>query len=160
MWWDKQGFGSNRKGVRGQLLECEGNHMALSLGWLCLDRLQCRLWPHRATSLLDHQQLPVVSRDCLCFSHWLSFSTYKLYLRWISGGLIWLISPLSFLLTCFLVSYIFYSPAVPWGAQLFPDQFQGLWDSEYVSSLDSGGPIQVAKECCYSSSGLPWWLRG
>ena len=45
--------------------------MALSLGRLCLDRLQCRLWPHRATSLLAQQQIPVVSRDSLCFSHWL-----------------------------------------------------------------------------------------
>ena len=45
--------------------------MALSLGRLCLDRLQCSLWPHRATSLLAQQQIPVVSRDSLCFSHWL-----------------------------------------------------------------------------------------
>ena len=45
--------------------------MALSLGRLCLDRLQCRLWPHRATSLLAQQQIPVVSRGSLCFSHWL-----------------------------------------------------------------------------------------
>ena len=45
-----------------------------------------------------------VQRQPLFFS--LTFSPYKLCLRWISGGLIWLISPLSFLLTCFLLSSI------------------------------------------------------
>ena len=119
----------NRKGVRGQLLEREGNYIALLLGLLYLDRLQCRPLPHRTISLLDnHKYLWCPEETRISFSHWLPFSPYKLYLIRVSGGLISLISPLSSLLIYFLFSYTFYSSAAPEGLSSF---------------LDSSNPLEI-----------------
>ena len=121
----------NRKGVRGQFPEREGNHVALPSRTAMSDRLNGDCYhieqPHSWTNICGVQR-----KHTSFFFHWVPFSPNKLYLRRVSWGLISLI-PHSF--------YIHF---------LFPRDLTFFWIAPNPLKF-SGGFLWVSEEYGCSS---------